>query len=141
MQNLKKGSHSAPLNRIAFYRCTQRYLALFFYLLGTATVRDSALVTNRLRLTPSRSALSTSAWCNDFGKRTVNLPLYLVKSPERLAARAGARLADLRVDLLAIRFFFIAMRLIPLLLYVVCHHLSAHYSTKKISLTDILYIS
>src|ERR1700686_4004968 len=80
-----------------------------------ATVRDSALVTNRLRLTPSRSARSTRAWCKDFGKRTVNLPLYLVKSPDLLpAARAGALLAPLRADLLAGRDLFLTIRLIPL---------------------------
>jgi hypothetical protein len=46
-----------------------------FLLPDTATVRERAFVTNRLRLTPSFSARSTRAWCKDFGKRTVNLPL------------------------------------------------------------------
>ena len=44
----------------------------------TATLPERALVTNRLRLTPSFSARSTRAWCKDFGKRTVNLPLNFV---------------------------------------------------------------
>lgn len=50
----------------------------FLPLPGTATVLERALVTNKLRLTPSLSALSTRAWCSDLGSLTVNLPLYLV---------------------------------------------------------------
>lgn len=44
-------------------RSVRSSLAYFFPLPpALATVRERALVTNRLRLTPSRSALSTRAW-------------------------------------------------------------------------------
>ncbi len=51
----------------------------FFRVIANAylTVRERAFVTNKLRLTPSLSALLTNAWCSDLGRRTVNLPLYL----------------------------------------------------------------
>jgi len=63
-----------------------------FDLPGMATVLERAFVTNKFRLTPSFSALSTSAWCSDLGKRTVNLPEKLMywSSPPRDALEALA---------------------------------------------------
>lgn len=63
-----------------YYWMSYRFKSSFYLFLppDTATVLERALVTNRFRLTPSFSARSTRAWCKDFGKRTVNLPLNFV---------------------------------------------------------------
>src|SRR5277367_2688267 len=58
-----------PPRRTLCNSCNANRVIYLLPLPGVATVRDKALVTNKLRLTPSFSARSTRAWCRDFGKR------------------------------------------------------------------------